>query len=224
MLIGLPITPREGLPKTTVDVFNWFNKRSKIEVTLGDVMTFYWENISVASWKSRSLFTKILKRSHSSDMSKEIPLPSLRQVVAITHNNFLLSHVVVIMTYVEFHLVETSMVNKFCLTFYTFHIILYTNEFFAVYYLPQEQVFEADEEFLQMVFVKYLPCHLLTLFITKKSMINYPTPSSLLDLLRWKHGPYMAHGTAWWMSIHSHSINFPSLPPLSCYCLHYLLW
>ena len=113
ILIGLLITLLEGLPKAKIDVFNWFNRRSKIKVTLGDVMAFDWENILVASWKARSSSAKILRRSHSSDMIKEIQLPSLRQVIAIVFNTFLLSHAVVIMTYVEFHLVVTSMVNKF---------------------------------------------------------------------------------------------------------------
>ena len=42
----------------------------------------------------------------------------------------------------------------FYLTFYTSHISPCTDEFFVVYYLLQEEVFEADEELLQMVFVK----------------------------------------------------------------------
>ena len=124
-------------------------------------MAFDWENISVASWKARSSSTKILRRSHSSDMIKEIPLLSLRQVVAIAFNTFLLSHALVIMPYVEFHLVGTSIVDKFLFDIYTFHKIPCTNEFFVVYYLPQEQVSEADKELLKMVFVKYLPIHLL---------------------------------------------------------------
>ena len=78
MLIGLPIKPWEGLPKAIIDVFNWFNKRSKIEVTLGNVMAFDWENTSVAFLKARSSSAKILRRSHSSDIIKEIPLPPLR--------------------------------------------------------------------------------------------------------------------------------------------------
>ena len=87
-------------------------------------------------------------------MIKESHLSSLRQVVVIALNTFPLSHVVIIMTFVEFHQVGTYMVNKFFLTFYTPRIILYTDEFFVVYYLPQEQVFKVDEELLQMIFVK----------------------------------------------------------------------
>ena len=156
MLIGLPITPWEGLPKAIIDVFNWFNKRSKIEVTLGNVRAFDWENISVASLKARSSSTKILRRSHSSHMIKELPLPSLRQVVAIAFNTFLLSHAVIIMT----SMLSNStwwghlwLIN-FYLTFYTSHIIPYTDEFFVVCYFPQEQVFKVDEELLQLIFVK----------------------------------------------------------------------
>ena len=65
-----------------------------------------------------------------------------------------MSHAVVIMSYVKFHLVGTFRVNKVLFDIYTSHIIPCTDEFFVVCYLPQEQVFEADEELLQMVFVK----------------------------------------------------------------------
>ena len=48
MLIDLPTTSSEGFSNITISVFNWFNKRSKIEVTLGDVMNFDLQTISVA--------------------------------------------------------------------------------------------------------------------------------------------------------------------------------
>ena len=46
-------------------------------------------------------------------MIKEIPLPSVRQVITIAFNTFRLSHVAIIMAYVKFHQLGTSMINKF---------------------------------------------------------------------------------------------------------------
>ena len=40
MFIGLPTTSWQGLSKTTIDVVNWFNNKSKIEVTLANARDF----------------------------------------------------------------------------------------------------------------------------------------------------------------------------------------